>query len=346
MTTLTTTADGTGAWALPWPSGLTAGTQYQMSITQTVGGLTSPPALVTKALTAEEVAAVDGAWAQTAAYGLSGAAQQARVASILPAYAVTPPLASISGAALAIGLRRLTTSYWGPIVSVRRSSDNTVQDIWWGADGWLDTAALLTFCGAGSGYVTKWWDQSGNGRHVVQAATATQPRIVNAGVVETAPNGKPWLVFSGAQALKSITTLPSFGDTDSSLVCLFKSTSASPQRAICHGDTAAPRSLGVGGTGTQARLWAGNILLGSVASLASVAGTYGSGTATLYIGGSSGSASQTYATGAEYLSVGEDTYYHGYLTGNIAEAIMYSRKLSAAEIASIRAEHITSWGAA
>jgi hypothetical protein len=81
-------------------------------------------------------------------------------------------------------------------ITVRRTSDNTTQDIGF-SGGLLDTASLSTFVGSGSGYVTKWWDQSGNGRHLTQATTSAQPMIVNAGTVVTS-GGKPAVTFDGS----------------------------------------------------------------------------------------------------------------------------------------------------
>jgi hypothetical protein len=82
-------------------------------------------------------------------------------------------------------------------IQVRRSNDNATQDIGFAAgSNNLDTAALLAFVGSGSGYIAKWYDQSGNGRDLAQATTTTQPRIVNAGVVDTV-NGKPAVYFDG-----------------------------------------------------------------------------------------------------------------------------------------------------
>jgi hypothetical protein len=46
------------------------------------------------------------------------------------------------------------------------------------------------------GYVTQWYDQSGNGRHVTQTATGSQPLIVSSGSLIT-ENGKPALSFDG-----------------------------------------------------------------------------------------------------------------------------------------------------
>jgi hypothetical protein len=57
-------------------------------------------------------------------------------------------LDTYSGAAAAYSLRKLRTAYTGPAIRVRRSSDNTSQDIGFNTDGTLDTTALTTFVGS------------------------------------------------------------------------------------------------------------------------------------------------------------------------------------------------------
>jgi hypothetical protein len=84
-------------------------------------------------------------------------------------------------AKLALSTRKLRTAYAGSALQVRRSSDNTTQDIGFDGSGNLDTAALATFVGANSAFVSKWYDQSGAGADAVQATNANQPRIRNAG---------------------------------------------------------------------------------------------------------------------------------------------------------------------
>jgi hypothetical protein len=104
--------------------------------------------------------------------------------------------------------RRLLTSYTGALLRVRRSSDNTEQDIGFASDGSLDTAALLSFCGANSGFVRTVYDQSGNARNFGQSTAANQPRIVNAGVVEVL-EGKPTMLLDGSNdGLLSVTSFP------------------------------------------------------------------------------------------------------------------------------------------
>jgi prepilin-type N-terminal cleavage/methylation domain-containing protein len=85
-------------------------------------------------------------------------------------------------------LRQVAATYSGPIVLVRRSSDNTTQDIGFTAGGDLDTTALLAFVGSGNGFVVTWYDQSGNGRHATQPTASAQPRIVSAGTYENGVN--------------------------------------------------------------------------------------------------------------------------------------------------------------
>ena len=86
-------------------------------------------------------------------------------------------------AAAAYSLRKLRTLYTGNAIRVRRSSDNTESDIGFTALGNLDTSALTFFCGSGNGFVTTWYDQSGNGRNATQSTAGSQPQIVSSGSV-------------------------------------------------------------------------------------------------------------------------------------------------------------------
>lgn len=113
-----------------------------------------------------------------------------------------PATATASGA---FSLRRLSNSYAGNAIQVRRSSDNTTQNIGFLTSGILDTVSLKTFVSTGSAFVSIWYDQSGNGRNAVQATAARQPRIMNAGVIDY-NQGRPTLVFSGVQDMQTSMT--------------------------------------------------------------------------------------------------------------------------------------------
>mgnify|MGYP003118111579 CR=1 FL=1 len=112
-------------------------------------------------------------------------------------------LDTYSGASVAYSLRKLSSTYSGSAIRVRRSSDNTEQDIGF-ASNVLDTASLLSFVGSNDGYVTTWYDQSGNGLNVTQSTANLQPTIVSSGVVVTM-NGKPAINnYSGNSINKSL----------------------------------------------------------------------------------------------------------------------------------------------
>jgi hypothetical protein len=121
----------------------------------------------------------------------STTAKYARVGTTLKA--VAPPLDIAGSAAAAYSLRTLSYAYTGPVVEVRRSSDNATADFT--ADE-VENGTLAAWVGAGNdGFVATWYDQSGNSRDATQATAGYQPKIVIGGSVVTA-NGKPAIYFA------------------------------------------------------------------------------------------------------------------------------------------------------
>lgn len=102
-----------------------------------------------------------------------------------------------TSANVAYSLRRLRCAYTGSAIRVRRSSDNTTLDIGFTVSGDLDTAALKTFVGTGNGFVTIWYDQSGNAKNLSQATAGNQPQIISSGAV-LRHNGKPTVRFTAS----------------------------------------------------------------------------------------------------------------------------------------------------
>jgi len=100
-------------------------------------------------------------------------------------------------AAAAYSVRKLRAGYAGSAIRVRRSSDNGENDF--GFNGvHLDTVALLAYCNGGDGFVTTWYDQSGNTNHKTNSTVVEQPQIVSSGSLLTAgANNRPVLRFDG-----------------------------------------------------------------------------------------------------------------------------------------------------
>lgn len=124
-------------------------------------------------------------------------------------------LDTYSGASVAYSLRKLSSTYTGNAIRVRRTTpDFTEQNIGF-VNNELDTVALLSFIGAGDGFVTTWYDQSGAGVNVSRSGALTQPQIASSGVIYT-KNGKPavyWREVDGQRYMDStisVGSLPAF----------------------------------------------------------------------------------------------------------------------------------------
>ena len=139
-------------------------------------------------------------------------------------------------AAAAYSVRALRIAYTGSAIRVRRASDNAEQDIGFTVFGNLDTTALTSFCSGTNGFVTTWYDQSGNGRNALQPTAANQPQIVSGGTVLT-ENGKPCVNFTAIdKRLKTIDNNLFFDDCTLSYVCRSISTATFAPLAFGYGN--------------------------------------------------------------------------------------------------------------
>jgi hypothetical protein len=119
-------------------------------------------------------------------------------------------------AAAAYSVRLLSGAYTGNAIRVRRSSDNAEQNIGFTALGNLDTTALTTFCSGTDGFITTWYDQSGNSRDAIQTIAINQPQIVSSGSIVT-ENGKSAIQYNGIPNGLTITNRPLTGATSFSV---------------------------------------------------------------------------------------------------------------------------------
>jgi uncharacterized metal-binding protein len=110
-------------------------------------------------------------------------------------YSGIGPLDFYGGAAAAYSLRSLSAAYTGPVVRVRRSSDNAESDF---NATEVSDGTLAAWVGAGNnGFVRTWYDQSGNTRNAEQTTATNQPQIVSSGAL-ILDGSKPTLNFDGA----------------------------------------------------------------------------------------------------------------------------------------------------
>lgn len=105
-------------------------------------------------------------------------------ASVLPLDAKAPTAA--------YSLRRVRSAYSGAAVKVRRSSDNAEQDF---TPAEISSGQLANWIGSGNdGFVTTWYDQSGNGLNVTQSTAANQPKVS----LNTGKFGTSSVLFDGS----------------------------------------------------------------------------------------------------------------------------------------------------
>ena len=124
-------------------------------------------------------------------------------------------LDAVPGAAAAYSLRQLSNAYTGPVVTVRRSSDDAEADF---KASEIDDGTLTAFCGAGDGLVKTWHDQSGSGNDASQGTAAAQPKIVDSGSLVT-EGGKAALRFDGTDDfVATSSSLPATNDFFATLV--------------------------------------------------------------------------------------------------------------------------------
>ncbi len=131
-------------------------------------------------------------------------------ASAPPSY--TGPGDVITGAKFWHGVRAYTAAIAAagtqPIFDLRRASDNATCTAIIATNGTVDltvgtpcngnTQTVTAWIGASSAFVSKWYDQSGNGINVVQATSGAQPQLLLSGC---GVNSKPCLQFSSSQFL-------------------------------------------------------------------------------------------------------------------------------------------------
>ena len=99
--------------------------------------------------------------------------------------------------------RLANPDYTGPLMRVRRSSDDAEVDVYPDASGLLSLTSptvtaggvnLGTWVGANNANLARWYEQMGSGNHIVIATPGLQPLVVNAGaVVLDEPGGRPAL---------------------------------------------------------------------------------------------------------------------------------------------------------
>tara|TARA_R110002020_G_scaffold10412_2_gene40026 strand:+ start:328 stop:1149 length:822 start_codon:yes stop_codon:yes gene_type:complete len=103
-------------------------------------------------------------------------------------------------AAAAYSLRNLLSTTTR-VVKVRRSNDDAEADF---TATEITDGTLTTWTGSNDGFITVWYDQSGNSRDASQATAASQPKIVSSGSYIRSDLSKPTAQYDASDDLLSL----------------------------------------------------------------------------------------------------------------------------------------------
>lgn len=236
-------------------------------------------------------------------------------------------------ASAAYSLRKLLAAYVGSAVNIRRSSDNATQDIGFDGSGNFDTASFSSFIGAGSGFVTKWYDQSGNSRDAVQATTTKQPQLV----LSDTPNSKPSLAFQlSTHRSLAFATNVTIAQPLSMAAYVKRTGNFTTYQGIMTDGAAGSLQLAFNGVTGQAFGFAGGTGIVVAASNSAyhrmwmTAGAI-TGKVTLNVDGTSGTTSgttDTHGFSASNITIGVTDTVGEELDGNLAEVILFPSSIA------------------
>ena len=92
---------------------------------------------------------------------------------------------------------KLRAGHTGAAFRLRRATGGET-DIGYTADNLVDWADALAYCVGTDGFVTAWYDNMSGARHYTQALTASQPKVIAAGVANTFSTGGRVMVFDNS----------------------------------------------------------------------------------------------------------------------------------------------------
>ncbi len=84
----------------------------------------------------------------------------------------------LENVSFAFSHRNLVSDYNGPLIRLRRVSDNVELDFYADGAGIVDLAAINNWRSGANVYVTVWYDQSGLNHHAIQANITQQPQFI------------------------------------------------------------------------------------------------------------------------------------------------------------------------
>ena len=265
------------------------------------------------------------------------------------------PLSLTSIVSSALGLystRTLLPAYGGPVVQIRRGSDNTTYDFKSDPYGNLSnlqfTTNIASFLSGTTGYISTWYDQSGGSTNFSQATTSKQPQI--------AFNSGQWVMYMPNQS-SNLTTQTMTGINGLMTILLNFSLSSTSWQSLLGNTIGSDTSTGFRFNGANVRgdsagaFRTGSDFLGSTGSYWYLNNSYGTllNPSTAAVSGNGGyyppanwnqvigtQGSQSFGSG-QFNTINPATSYgsRGAGPGYISEMMLFSGSISATDAGTI-----------
>jgi hypothetical protein len=239
------------------------------------------------------------------------------------------------GATSAYSLRiPALSTYTGPLIRARRFSDNAELDFSAvttpdsNGNRWLDTAAILTWVGAGSASVTTVYNQTGDGISLRQATAANQPRIATSGVISV-KNGMPAMEFLGAQSFDGSAAVNISQPSTINIVA-----SSAGASKLVDSTTASRQMIDTNPlTGSVYRYFAGLVVNASAGSFVAndssvISAVFNGASSTLRKNGAQIASGNTGVNALGTMRIGRSQVGAEFLTGTVQEVVAFRSELS------------------
>lgn len=239
-------------------------------------------------------------------------------------------------------LRLLRGDYTGPMVNVRRSSDNATQDFYGDIQGNLGTIrfangqSLISWLNGSTAFVTSLYDQSGYNRPVTQSTNANQPTLTTTGNIVY--NGSSTYLVNTTppltQGIQRYTCIANFTSTGANAdVFDHNASSLTVNQRVCL--IAGSTNIYFSGESNDVFIIpaVNNVNYKCVLLQNS---TISTNNITIYINGTayqctSGGTPTALNPTPYYLNIGRKSYNSEYFTGNINEIMFFNCNLTANE---------------
>jgi hypothetical protein len=239
-------------------------------------------------------------------------------------------------------LRLLKGDYTGPMLNVRRSSDNATQDFYGDIQGNLGTIrfgngqSLVSWLNGSTAFVTTWYDQSGYNRPVTNTTNSLQPTLSTTGNI----------VYNGSTTYLNNTTPPlTSGIQKYTVLSNFLGTGAFGGNIFDHNSSSLTVNQRVSLIFNSGLYFSGESndvnIIPSTANIQSncvlvMNSTLSTNNITFFYNGttyqcSSGGTPTALNPIPYYLNIGRKSYNSEYFTGNINEIMFFNCNLTANE---------------